>query len=232
MKRKIIIVLALIAAVTAGYIGFIKYEQLKFVESITPHIKNASLRIENAVQYETENNTNITYIELFKKLETDVSEIDNKILAIQTVATPSNKEVIDPVLGYLKSSQELLRALLTMYRKQLAYGFARDLAERLLDDLKNADKYRREYVSKAFDNAIKDAEKSLKEYGEAQTDVRNTAKNMEEVRLKVAVKIPIDVLANPNIFESIIDKNEQKQINATSNEKKPKNKREECFPFC
>jgi hypothetical protein len=208
MKKKVIIALLLIVIVAAGYIGFIKYEQFKLVKSITPHVKNASLRLENALRYETENNTKITYKELFEKLESDVSEIDNRILAIQTIATPNDKKVIDPVLEYLKSSQEFLRALLSMYRKQLAYGSIRDWTEQSLDDLKNAgSSYEREYASKAFDNAIKEAEKSLKEYGDSQTDILSAAKNMKEMRSKAAVTIPIDALADPNIFESIIKKN-------------------------
>ena len=51
--------------------------------------------------------------ELFEKLESDVAEIDKRILDVQTTATPKNKEITDPVLAYMNSSQELLRAVLS-----------------------------------------------------------------------------------------------------------------------
>ncbi len=84
-----------------------------------------------------------------------VAEIDKRIIDVQTLATPENKEVTDPVLAYLKGGQELLRALLQKYRKQLSVSSANDRLEREMDDLRNATTYySRDYAAKSAKSAL------------------------------------------------------------------------------
>ena len=220
MKIKIIGAIAAILVVTGGYFGYLRYEQHKFVESITPHVKNASLRLANAVRYETEKDSKITYKELFEKLESDVSEIDKRILDVQTIATPSNKEITDPVLTYLKSSQELIRAILMKYRKQLALSSASDWVERALDDLRSANSYGREYAIKASDKAMKDFEKASKEYDEARAEVLPAVTRMREAYANAAKSMSPDILANPSIFEAVAKQNDMKKTKSIDGEGK------------
>ncbi len=208
MKRKIIIGVVIFAVIASGYVGFIKYEQHKFLESITPHIKNTSLRLTNDLRYETEEGTKITYKELFEKLESDIAEIDKRILDVQTIATPKNKEVTDPVIAYLKGGQELLRTLLLKFRKELAVRSATTIIERSLDDLRNANHYSFEYTKKAADRALNDLKKADAEYKEAKSDIRNAANNMKKIHAKLPTNIPRDALADPSIFEVIAKKYE------------------------
>lgn len=219
MKKKLIIVAVTVILIAAGYAGFVSYEQRKFVESITPHVKNASLSLANVVRYETEE-TKITYKELFDKLESDISEIDKRILDVQTIATPSNKKVTDRVIGYLKGSQELLRSLLLKYRKQLAVSSARDSTERSIEFMRNAGQYGHEYASKAADSALKDWRKAEIEYAEAKSDVLNAANNMKKAHASLATNIPSDALADATIFETIAKKYETKKSDSTGGEKK------------
>ena len=46
---------AIIGVVIAvgGYFGYINYERYKFKEAVSHHVKNASLRLANAIRYET-----------------------------------------------------------------------------------------------------------------------------------------------------------------------------------
>jgi len=206
MKKAIAAVVA-VAIVIAGYFAFSAHEQQKFLESIRPHVKNSSLRLANAIRYETEEGTKITFKELFEKLEADVAEIDKRILDVQTIATPSNKEVTDPVLDYMKSSQELLRALLMKYRKRLAFSNAIDWTERAIDEMKTTSYYGMEYAKRTGDKAIKDLEKAQVEYKGAIADVIGATNNMRETYSKVVASLPRDVLIDPAILEAVSKKN-------------------------
>ena len=219
MKFAIAAAIAIVVAI-GGYIGYTQYEQQKFKESITPHVKNASLRLANAVRYETEKDTKISYKELFEKLESDISEIDKRIIDVQTIATTDNKEVTDPVLAYLKGSQELLRALLLKYRKQLSVSSAIDWSDRAIDELRSASYYGREYAIKASGKALKDLEKAAKEYDDATADVLSAARKMTDVQAKVAPFIRSDALTDVAVFEAIAQKNEKKPKDAPKTETK------------
>jgi len=220
MKKKLIIVIVTVIVIAAGYVGFIKYKQHNFVESITPHVKDASLRLANVVRFDTEE-TKITYRELFEKLESDIAEIDKRILDVQTIATPSNKGITDPVLAYLKGSQELLRSLLLKYRKQLTLSSAIDLADRSIDDMRNVGLSGLEYATTVSGRAYIDLGEVEKEYSEAISDVLNATNNMKKAHANLASSIPSDALADPTIFEAIAKKNETEKSGFSSNEKEP-----------
>jgi prefoldin subunit 5 len=172
----------------------------------------------NAARYETEKDSKITFKELFEKLESDIAEIDKRILEVQTIATPSNKEIVDPVLDYLKGSQELLRALLLKSRKLLAVRSASDWTDRAIQDLRTSGYYGYEYAKRASDNALKDFQKATDEYNGSIADVSMAARNMKAAHSKVAALLPADVLADPAIFDAIEKKNvpESKPSNTDS----------------
>ncbi len=215
MKKKLIIVIAAAIVIAAGYTGFLKYEQHKFVESITPYVKNASLRLANVMRYEQEE-TNITYNELFEKLESNIAEIDKRILDVQTISTSSNKEVTDPVLEYLKGSQEFIRALLSKYRKQIALSSASDWATSSIESIRDAGSYDGlVYASKAADKAIKELGEAEKEYNESIPDVRNATNKMKKVRTNLAASMPSDALVDAAIFEAVAKKNKINKIDTT-----------------
>jgi hypothetical protein len=215
MKYVIAAVMAIVVAI-GGYAVYARYEQHKFLESIAPLVKNVSLNLANAVRYETEKETKITYKELFEKLESDVSEIDKRIIDVQTIATNDNKAVTDPVLAYLKGSQELLRALLNKYRKQLGVSLAREWAKSAVDELD----YSREYTIKPYQKAVNDLEKAVTEYDEAITDVLGAGRKMKDARAKVAPFVRSDALIEVSLLEAIAKNNEKKPIDAASDEKK------------
>ena len=208
--KKVLTAVVVFAVAIAGYFGYSTYEQHKFVESIRPHVKNVSLRLTNASRYETEDGTKITFKELFEKLESDIAEIDKRILDVQTIATPANKDATDPVTDYMKGNQELLRALLTKYRKQLAVSTASDWVDRSLDELRSSNHYGFEYAKKATDKAIKELDKAIEESGKATADVVVTVTNLKDALARVTVVAPSDTLIDLTILDAIAKKNEPK----------------------
>lgn len=216
----LIATLAVVLVAISGYFGFTQYEQHKFVESIRPHVKNSSLRVMNATRYETDDGSRITFKELFEKLESDIAEIDKRILEVQTIATPGNKEITEPVLEYLRGSQELLRSLLTKYRKRLAVSNASEWTNRAINELRTAGAYGAEHAIKASDKALKDYQKAIDEYTESTIDVLGATKNLKSAYVKVAAILPSDVLVDLVIIDAIVRKNEPKPRDTATDAKK------------
>lgn len=197
--KKIIIALVVTLAVTGVYFGFPWYQQYKFIESVTPHIKKTSLLVTRGVQYETDD-TRITYKEVLEKLESDISEIDKIILEVQTLTAPNNKEFSDSVLVYLKKSQNLLRVLKEKHQNILALNVYRNRYERVSNRIKN-----NEYVSTdtrvdlAVDSAILPANVTL-----SLKEVVKATENLKDASAKIAVYLQSDVLVDPIILHGLI----------------------------
>lgn len=201
--KKLLAAIAVVLVVVGAYFGFATYEQHKFVESIQPHVKNTSLRLMNASRYETEDHAKITYKELFDKLESDISEIDKRILEVQMIATPANKEVTDPVIGYMAGSQEFLRGLLAKYRTHMAYRNASDGIDRAIKGLGSSTNDEFEYAKKEFVTAIAESDKAVSDF------IVSVDKLKDTLALAAAV-LPSDSFIDPSILDAIAKKNAPK----------------------
>jgi hypothetical protein len=99
--------------------GLGQSNQRKFVELISPPIKNASLRLANVSRYETGADSKVTWKELFERIESDVGEIEKGILEVQMITPPKKDATKEPAIEYLRGVQDLLRALpLALHQKR------------------------------------------------------------------------------------------------------------------
>jgi len=207
MLKKLLAAGLILSAIGGAYVGYTKYDQHKFVSSITPHVKNVSLRLANALRYETESNTKITFKELFEKLETDISEIDKKLLDIQTASSPTYASITEPVLAYVKGTQELLRAFLLRTRKDLALSSAIDWADTSLSTAREANIYSREFALKAADKAMAVADKFTKERRDAAIELSAAATKMVALRTSAATYIDEDALVEVALLDKVAKQN-------------------------
>lgn len=205
MKKLIGVVVALVLA-GFGYMAYAKYEDHKFIEAMSPHVKNSSLRIANALRYVTEDGANITFKELFDNLESSISEIDKRILEVQTIETPSNKSSAEPVLAYLKGGQELLRAQLSVQRKSLSLRVALDQAGRATVELRNSSGYGFDYAKKSADRSLEELKKAGEEMEAADSGFLESSKKMVNLRNKAADVMPADTLVNVAILDAVAKK--------------------------
>src|SRR5208337_1476041 len=90
------------------------------------------------LRQETEGST-ATWGETFERLEKDVADIDTKIIDLQTIPASYNAREIAAALTYVRSCQDLLRALL--------------LADRKLFDAESADDRYKE-ADREFEHAL------------------------------------------------------------------------------
>lgn len=212
MKRMVIVIACVVAVVVAGgYLGYRWHQQSQLVKAITPHVKNVSLRTSNALTFETGTESKITYKELFERLESHITEIDNKLLEVQTVSTPATKTRADVSISYVRGCQELLRAQLSKYRKQLILSSSIDWANKSMELYRGAGTYTFDYARKHSDEAIKDMKKAGQEYEEAESDLIKTIKKLVETRKNVSSFLPADILVDNKVLLEIINKNEPKK---------------------
>lgn len=212
MKLKVIASAFTVLAILGSYFAYSKYVDYKFIESITPHVKNSSLRISNEIRSLLDDGSKMTYKESFEKLEADISEIDKKILEIQSVTNSEAQNKTEPVLNYLKGGQEMLRAMLNMHRKKMAYQSAIESSrDAFINMLNVTDSYELKYASKRSTEAMTAMEKAGEELTKANSDFLETSKHMSGLLSKVSLIIVGDALVNEADFKSVIKKFEYKE---------------------
>lgn len=210
MKRIFAISLILMLLGAGGYFAYGKYQHTRFVESLAPHVKNASLRVSNSARYETEEKTNITFKELFEKLEADIAEIDKRLIDIQSLSSPKTAAVTDPTVAYLRASQASLRALLQKYRKWLALTSAINWAQRSVDELRASTSYGFEFAKHSSDKAIRQVGQAEKEYNASLPDLLTAVNKLAAARSQVKPHFTEDALIPAAQLEAVAKKNSPK----------------------
>jgi len=207
MKKKLIAGLVVVIVAIGGYIGYAKYEQYKFIASVTSHVKNTSLHLMNALRYETETDTKISLQELFNIYEVDIAVIEKGILEVQKLSTPSNKDIADPILTYLTCSQELLRTLLSKNRKLLAARNAGDLLGTTAEKVKASNFNNHDDAMRAYKEAKSAYLTAQRENEQSIPVVVLSIANLKRAYDKVLGVVPATVLVDPSIIEAVAKRN-------------------------
>ena len=218
-KLAIAAIAAVVIAV-AGYLAFSTYEQHKFLNSVATPVKNTSLRVENAIHDFTEKGTGITYEETIPKIDDDIAAIGKSILDVQTNANTSNKENVELVVAYMRSCQELLRAMNRLDSNRLSFWRNNSQVQETTTDMQLAmnkaltkDGSVRDYSafleferllkihSKLTDNLKKALEQGIKD----ADDLYRVTKKTQDVYLNVSGSFPPDALINPKTLDVLIE---------------------------
>lgn len=207
MRKFGIVGLSILLLSIVGYFGYQRYAQAKLMASIRPLVKNASLRVNNAVAYELETRR-ITVKEAIERLETDIVEIEKKILDVQSLATSNAKEKTDVVIAYLKDAQELLRVILATHRKALAFRSANEEVRRLLK-FNPESSIELSYYKKSSQKALDDYTEKLREAKESVREVDAVTRKFLEKRAQVSAVLPTDVLAELPVIERFLKELEE-----------------------
>lgn len=206
--KKIIIALCFGALVAASYFGFQKYETDKLISQITPHVKNVSIRVLNSTRYEIDSSSNVTYKEVFEKLEGDITEIDKQLIEVQTLANPKTMAVAEPSIEYIKNSQEYLRALLQKNRKELRMSTSKDSADDALADLKTSNTYTFDYKKQRAKRSIDEYEQAAKAFENSIPKLADAAKALIKSAELLQGKLAQDALAPTSQLHKVVEKND------------------------
>jgi hypothetical protein len=209
MRNKVIVYLLIVLVViTGGFFGFRYYKIRSTMGTVAPLLQNISLRVANDVRYEYEP-TKITYKELFEKIEKDLSEIDSKIIDVQSMPTTFCEDKVSGAITYAQSCQELLRMLLNKNRKSLAVSSALEWNKKALDLYLASSYYGAEYAKRSFDEASKDVKTKMQEYKEAAQELSPVIKKVEDARKKVVAYLPAKSVIEQSVLDKLKKKNDE-----------------------
>jgi hypothetical protein len=187
-RRKAVILKTALVSITfvvivgVGFLIFRYYQISKVSGALEPLLQNVTLRTSNDVKYEIEPER-ITYKEFFEKLDKDKSEIDSKIIEIQTIQGRFGDDEIKASLNYTKSCQGLLRALESKAYKQLAVNTSIEWETKARDVYVSSEYYGRYYAKKTYDEAIKDSVKKADEFYASVYEVDKAISETEAARV-------------------------------------------------
>lgn len=199
-----------IAVTVFGYMAFTGYQDRKFVEAMSPPVKNSSLRLTNSLRSETDDKSSVTFKELFENIEASIAEIDKRILDIQTIETPGDRDKTSPVLAYLKGCQETLRAQLSLSRKRLAVRVAEEMENKAARDVFQSG-LSTEFTLPLSQRATAVAMEAKAAMESAQEEYVTVAKKMLDLRTKAVKVMPPDTMVDRTALLALISKLENKQ---------------------
>lgn len=199
--KKIIISLLVVFFLFMSYYGYQRYSFNSIIKSTHPAIKNTSLRLNNSLSLEI-NNTNISFKELFSKIEADIAEIDKHILTIQSVTTTDTKDEMAGIIEYMNASQNILRSQLQVYRKRFSVKVSLDTSNRMMDNLKeNPNEFSLKYAKETLMSVNKETEELKGLEKELPERLLDLLKSKDKVTF-----LPEDILVDQSLLEKVIMK--------------------------
>ena len=206
MKLAIAAILAGVLAV-GGYVGYQKYETSKLIAAITPHVKNASIRVQNSTRFETESDSKATFKEVFERLEVDIAEIEKHLIEVQTLTNPKTAAIAEPSIRYLKDSQEYLRALLQKFRRILKLSSASDRTAEAIADMRSSSGYGFDYERRRADKAIEELKEAENEARDAKPELAAAARKLIESSNALQGSLAADSLVPIAQLQAVADRN-------------------------
>ena len=184
MKKIIGVGLVALGLGAGGYFGFVKYRESQLIAAMSPLVKNGSIRINDAMLVEVDPG-NITFGEAIKKLDENTSEIDKKIIELQSLDAAAAPGMQQASVEYLRAGQSLTRSLAGLTRKSLALSSARTRSDDEMADLRAASGYSVEYALKSARRANEALKQAGVEYYQQFPEVCGAAKVFKEQRGKL-----------------------------------------------
>jgi ABC-type transporter Mla subunit MlaD len=218
MKKLVVAIVVLILG-GAGYIAYGKHKQTLFIESLTPHVKNASLRVVNSVRFDADG-SNMTFKEIFEKLEADIAEIDKRLLDVQSLSSAATSSFTDPTIEYLRATQDYLRALLQKFRKKLDRV---STLTRMTDAVTalSSSPYGYDIAHRLYEQAESNYKEAEQEYNASLPELLDAVAQLKETRTRVKPLFAEDALIAEKELEEVVKKNspESKPPNNTTESK-------------
>lgn len=205
--KKIMVATGVVALLAAGgAYGYKQHQRSEILASVSPSVKNASIRVLNSSKFETEK-TSATFKELFDRLEADTAEIEKRNIEVQSLANKDNAEITDPAVAYMRDCQEFSRTLSMKYRKTLAFSTAVDRVDDILREPMPSSSYSYEYRKERRDKAMEEMNKASVEARAAKVDLAAATKHLKETRAKAAITFPEDALVSTAQLDAVIKAN-------------------------
>jgi hypothetical protein len=181
-------VLILLAGVAAFY-----YAAQRLPTAVRTRVKSSTLRLADGFAP----GQNITYGQLFAKLEKNAADVDSDVIAAEAEVSRLNAERVEPAVRYMRAVSDVIRAEETVAQRQMSATGTRKMAE---DAIAAAKQSRSLYVGEAMLNAARTdwerADTAQHELSEATANLRSALNRLHETREIAAKYVDADALCN------------------------------------
>ena len=198
--RAVLFLLFALALASLGVGGFYEYRAVHLPPVATGIVKNASLRIDDCMSYEVQP-SNITFAEMLAKLQKNVTELDSKLIDLQSAQTARNASRVKPLLDYLHAGMAALRAQGMVTQKEMETRSRieqRDEAYR-----QSMSGSASEYASRTVERAREDLRKTLHEYANAEETLKRSLDSLLSSRKDALAVVPTSTLCNPDLVAKV-----------------------------
>jgi hypothetical protein len=210
MKKSIIGLVVGVILIIAGVFLYKANQLSQYKAALVPMVKNASIRVTNSSRLDLAASS-VTYKELFERLDTDVSEIEKRVIDVQSATSTATAKISEPAIAYLQSCQEFSRALSQKYRKQFSLSNAIDRSTESVAAAKNSNGYGAQYARERMDRTFVEMTKASKEYNESMTDFLAATKKLKAARAAIVSDFQEDALIPAGQLDQVIAKSEKAQ---------------------
>lgn len=199
MKNRLFIGLFSLLVIAVGYFSYINYKQHQLVKLLEPTIKDTSLRITSTL---SESSTMA-----IDKIDSDVAKINEYVLEVQAISTPSNKNITDPVLLYLRNSALFLQAVsVSSLNLKLAEIYVQKSEKAIAETKTSSDHYLSKLLLQVADAANHDATKKFEEYNKSINVCLTYLIKIKDARSNITTFMPNEDLPNPVLLDTGIKK--------------------------
>lgn len=214
--KKLTYAVAVVLFFVAGFFAAQRYQQNQLVNAISPRLKNASLRLMNSTRQELKETSNVTYEEYFTKAQSDITDVDQHILQVQTLASSSNSSVTYPAIEYLEALQDVQRAALARYRKSLNHSLQSEKsieAVRAARAVASSDADEVEYLEfhiRRLNSVKAELSQSISEYDEARLHFADKLSELRRKRAAAEILYSGDALVTEMWIDAVTKGNQRK----------------------
>jgi hypothetical protein len=195
-------------AIGLAFVAYRYYHVRTVRSSVEPLVQNITLRTGNDLNYAIDPQK-ITYKELFEKLDKDKTEIDSKIIDLQTIESRFSGDEIAASLRYAKSCEALLRTLESKYYKDMEVSSAVEWNRKTRELYESSNYFGRYYAKKTYDEAVANFEKKSGEYDASVDDFAKAIKDTESARSEVSSYFSDRFLLDAGIFAKLNSGNQK-----------------------
>ncbi|MED5615132.1 hypothetical protein [Janthinobacterium sp. P210005] len=205
MKKALGVGFVVVCVAIGGYWGSVKYRESQLVAAMAPLVKNGSIRVNDSVLVEVDPG-NITFGEAIKKLDENTSEIDKKIIELQSLdaSIAPGKQTL--AVEYLRAGQVLTRSLAGLSKKSLTVSATRQRSDEEMKAVRSASGYAVEYAVKSALRANEAATKAATDYLGQLPEMCESAKKFKDQRQKLLKDGISESVINPDNLDKLVSK--------------------------
>jgi hypothetical protein len=200
MKRSAWLAVGVLVLAGLAFAGYRAYQEHAFQTLVRENVTAGSIHVSNVMRADLGDTKNITYKEHIERAEAAVSEVQNRIVAIQTAGAARMAGETDAELRYLRAGQGLLRAIVAANRHELEI---KTKMEDWKDFFLNAKAHPGRYEQSDFEARTSTVQTAAAELQAALKAREAAAGDVLAAREAIAARMPASALIDATELQSL-----------------------------